>query len=221
MVLAAIALVNSAWLFSVQPTRPIDKKCLNGDCVFLSLSDGLVFFERTGTSAGKARIGEYDSKIAGLLPPVEAALSHLDTQTGWTVVASSFLPPDFDIEAPRLRIRAVDGRGNETVMDEGHVYLHKLMSVDAFSSASRLVIHSSIGSHAYDVRTKVWILPQEGNPQLILDVVGLLESVQAANPERPPGLWIEFETYDGVDGATKGRRLSFVRWDADAKRFIQ
>jgi hypothetical protein len=66
----------------------------------------------------------------------------------------------------------------------------------------------------------VWLLPNAGEPKLLLRAVGALRRFQpiGAGVTGVPGIWIDRETYDGVHAETRGRKLEFWLWDEHSKK---
>lgn len=197
--------------------REIDRRCLQGDCVVLNIEGRQVVARRTGEFSGKRTVGTIAPDGRPFLPPTEAPLRFANSPGGWRVILAAFLPQDFDYNAPELRLRILDPRnGRQTVVDDYNV-LGSFHIGPIFETGNEFLQVSTSGPHAYITRTRVWLLPPDGSPNLLLDVPGTLIRIQTQTGAQPAGLWIDRETYDGVHAETKGRKREFWRWDASNK----
>ena len=101
-------------------------------------------------------------------------------------------------------------------MDDNYNILGDFKAGKILHTDEEFALISSTGAHAYEVRTSVWLLPSSGPPRHVLDVPGLLTTVQLG---RSPGLFIDRQTYDGIHAETKGQVKEFWAWNPDQKAF--
>ena len=195
------------------------RRCLQGDCVRLILERGVVFAQRTGEFSGKREVGPYEARGNSLVPKSEAPIRYAKTPHGWTVVVTAFLPQEFDFNAPNLRLYLFDPRGRRVVVDENYNLLGSFAAGRILHTDGEFAQISSTGDHADMVRTSVWLLPVTGPPKHVLDVHGLLGSIQEPNAGAPPGLWIYLQTYDGMHPETKGEKRAFWVWKPAEQMF--
>lgn len=196
----------------------VDKRCSGDDCVSLSIVGRRVFFEVHGGTAMNAEIGQHDLDAARSLPATEVGLQRANTPSGWSAVASAFLPQEFETE-PGVRVRLMDPRGRVRTIGEGQMLLSFLRAGNLLGNGVELVLLGTTGSRAYVVETKAWHLSEGADPRLVLDCVGLPGSIQRAEGHQPAGIWLDIQTYDGINAVTKGLRRQFVKWDAQRMAF--
>ena len=199
-------------------SKELSRRCLQEDCVVLTVEGGKVFAERTGEFAGKREVANYDSKGASLVPKTEAPIRFSKTPGGWTAVVTAYLPEEFDFDAPELRLYLFDPGGKRAAMDDNYSLLGSFDAGRILNTEDEFALISSTGAHAYVVRTSAWFLPASGPPKHVLDVPGLLASTQESNAG-PPGLFIYRQTYDGIHAETKGEVKEFWIWNPDRKTF--
>jgi len=200
--------------------RELDHRCLEGDCVILSVQNGKVFAERTGEFAGKREIERVDNAGIPFVPSTEAPIRYARTSRGWVAVVSAFLPKEYDFDGPELRLYIFDSQRKLKTVSNQYNFLGSFNAGRIFkNSDSEFVQVSSTGAHAYVVRTVVWLLPTLGSPVAVLDVPGLLNHVQQAATSVAAGLWIDLQTYDGMHAETKGQKTEFWRWNSDRQAF--
>jgi hypothetical protein len=89
---------------------------------------------------------------------------------------------------------------------------------DLLGTGNEFLLVMIQGEHTYVIRTLVWLLPDNSSsPILLLDVPGLVDNIPKAGPGIQAGIWIQRETYDGVNADTKGRKPEFWAWDEAQK----
>ena len=200
-------------LFSAE-ARELDRRCLKGDCVTLSVEGGRVFLDHTGEFADRREVGAYNAAGALLVPHSGAPIRYSKATGGDVIVVAAFLPRELDFNAPELRLYVFDSQGRQLSTDIGYTLLGSLCVGRIFRTQADFVVMSTTGAHSYVVRTTAWYLPPHGGqPRRVLEVVGLLTKVQVARGAEHAGLWIDRETYDGVNWKTKGQLPEFWAWD--------
>lgn len=199
--------------------KELDRRCLAGDCVILMIESGKVLVERTGEFAVKREVAKYDQRGAPLVPSNEAPILYAETPRGWIAIVTAFLPREFDFDAPELRVYILDSQRQQRTVADAYNLLESFHVGRIFNTNSEFVQISTTGSHAYVVRTLVWLLPESGPPTSLMDVPGLLDRIEVPAGQ-PSGLWINREMYDGVRSDTKGQKPEFWKWDADRKMLI-
>jgi hypothetical protein len=201
--------------------RELDRRCLEGDCVILTVENGRVFAERTGEFAGKREVAKVEEAGVPFVPATEAPLNYTKTSRGWITVVSVFLPKEYDFDAPELHLYLYDAQRDRKVVSDLYNFLGSLNVGRIFHGTNAEFVQvSSTGAHAYVVRTIVWLLPAAGTPAVLLDVPGLLSRIQQATSKEPAGLWINRQTYDGVHAETKGEKPEFWMWNPNRKTLI-
>ena len=76
---------------------------------------------------------------------------------------------------------------------------------------------TSYEEHAYNTQTEIWLLPEHGEPRVLLETVGVHKAFSGQATGKPPGVVIARQTYDGVHAETKGTLDEFWAWDSQAK----
>jgi hypothetical protein len=74
--------------------------------------------------------------------------------------------------------------------------------------------------HAYNAQTEIWYLPESGDPKVVLEVQGRVESLAGGRGQGVPGVAVDRQTYDGVHAETKGRVREFYVWDRGTKSLV-
>ena len=74
------------------------------------------------------------------------------------------------------------------------------------------------GEHGYSMQTLIWVLPWQGTPKRVLSVAGVLRGFETGKGSID-GVLIDQETYNGVDGRTRGEQLQLWRWNGDRREF--
>lgn len=182
------------------------------DCFVLGLENGKVFGELTGEIAARREIGNYDPRCKPFVPKTEAPIRCARTAAGWTAIVTAYIPEEFNLYAPRLRVYIFDPKGRRAVVSDNLSQLNSFRAGRILATTEEFVEISSMGGHVDDVRAHVWLLPTTGAPKEVLDEVGLVARDQAAVPDRPHGLWISENAAD-----TKEQRLRYWVWDGAAK----
>jgi hypothetical protein len=117
----------------------------------------------------------------------------------------------------KLRIRFFDPHGklrggSDVMMDLENAALGRL-----FGGTNELLAITSNEEHPYNVQTEIWLLPEQGKPKLLVAVRGVFGEFVAGSSDHKAGVWIDRETYDGVNAATKGRARELWEWNGDEK----
>jgi hypothetical protein len=200
--------------------KEIDRRCLEGDCVILTVEHGVVFAESTGDYVSKREIAKINEAGIPFVPAAEAPIRYAKTDRGWVAVVSAFLPKEFDYTAPELRVYIFDPQRNLRTASDQYNFLGSFNVGGIFHTDAEFVEISTSGSHVYVARTAVWLLPATGPPSLLLDLPGMLRRIRRATPQSAAGLWIDIQTYDGVHAETKGWRPEFWTWSPARVAFI-
>jgi len=200
--------------------REIDRRCLQGHCVILSIENGRVLARRTGgTFTGQTVVGTFAPAGTRFVPPSEAPILHSTMRSGWHVTVSAYLPEEFDYDAPELRVRILAPLGRQETVSDEYNLLGSFHIGSIFNTDSQFLQVCTTGARAYFARSRVWLLGQSGSPELLLDVPGWLAGIETPREGKPAGLWIDRDTYDGVNAETKGHKREFWIWEEGRKTF--
>jgi hypothetical protein len=90
-----------------------------------------------------------------------------------------------------------------------------------FGGTDEVLVFTSNEEHAYNVQTEIWLLPEQGKPKLLAVVPGVFGEFVAASSEHKAGVWIDRETYDGVNSSTKGRALELWEWNGSGQTLVR
>lgn len=214
--LMVLVLLSSPFVFA---EREIDRRCLNGDCVVLVMEGRRVLAHRVGELSGERWIGNFAEEAVTLVGPTEAPVLYATSPMGWRAVVSAFLPAEFDYDAPELRLRIFDAKGEQRTAVDDYNILGSFHIGRIFGTEREFLLMSTTGAHSYVVRTRVWLLPRDGAPFLALEVPGALKRIQTADSGQDAGVWINREMYDGIHAETKGAKQEFWVWN-DSKRTL-
>ena len=198
----------------------IDKKCDRGDCMVLIVNNGDVQVQITGEYRAKRTVGRFDVAVRNYVPNREAPIKHMMTNNGWLVIVTVALPEAFDIAAPSLRLHMLNASTGRKLATDAYNTLNTLSAGELFGTRSNLVLISSTGEHSYVVQTRMWLVPTEGSPRLLLDVTGLVKSIQTTARGSTPGVWIERQNYDGIHSETKSKSSEFWVWSEDQQALV-
>jgi hypothetical protein len=86
-----------------------------------------------------------------------------------------------------------------------------------FGGTDEIVAIQSNEEHSYDSMSGMWLLPQRGEPQQLIDINATLGKFSQGGNKLPPGAWIRRQTYDGVHAETEGWVDEFWVWDTARK----
>jgi len=208
-VIVALASAAIAW---AQPVE-VAKQCLNNFCAELSLDKGLVRFKESANFVPSYIVGQYVSVAHPWVPAEEAPIRMASSNDGWKVIATACLQ-EYDAYGPTIRVRVFDPDGKLREMYDGKYHLDRLEVGDLFggrSGTNTILAIETSGAHSYEVQAVIWVLSDKSKPKRLLEIAGVLDRFQTGVPKR--GVWIKRETYDGINGSTKGRRAEFWSWN--------
>jgi hypothetical protein len=83
-----------------------------------------------------------------------------------------------------------------------------------FGGSDEILAITSNEEHAYNVLTNIWLLPQRGEPKVLIENQGTFGKFSGRVAGETPGVMISHQTYDGVDASTKGLVQQFYIWDS-------
>jgi len=163
-------------------------------------------------------IGKYVSAVQRLVPRTEAPIRDLRSPRGWHIVVSSFLYKEGEkagLAGLRVRFFGPDGKlrgiGEVLMVLEGDEVGHLFGGDDDI-----FVIQSNV-EHSYNSMVNMWLLPERGTPQRLIDVNATLGEFSKIGGGARPGVWIRRQTYDGEHAETKGWADEFWVWDPTKK----
>jgi hypothetical protein len=195
----------------------LDRFCWRQDqCRFLRIEDGKVVFV---DPRRQLALGEYVAADQAFVPPLEAPIRDLSLPSGGRVVISAFLDHTNTSEVGlHVRFFSSKGkvRGSQTVL----MMLIQGTAGRLFGGTDDIVAVTSQEEHSYNTRTDIWLVPVKGSIRNLLSAYGDYEEFRREGGNRPPGVWVNVEMYDGVHASTKGQRLRFYRWDSARKRLL-
>ncbi len=125
----------------------------------------------------------------------------------WTVVVSAAIP-EYGPNGPTIRLRILDSKGKVDRVCDGEMYLIRLEVGRLFGGDSEIVAVETSGSHVYTIQSAVWLLPNRGKPKELASENGNIDRFETG-PNA--GVWVDLETYDGINGSSKGRKPTFFR----------
>ncbi|HTQ55736.1 MAG TPA: hypothetical protein VMI94_14815 [Bryobacteraceae bacterium] len=159
-------------------------------------------------------LGHYVSEARHLVPDTEAPVRDLRTVTGWRIIASAYLDHVHSAARTRLRFFGPDGRIRRT---EQVLELVERTDIGTlFGGVDEIFAITSNEEHVYNDETRVWLLPAQGKPVLLLSVAGAYSQF-SGDPNVAPSLTVGRQRYDGVHAETKGIEREFYFWDSARK----
>lgn len=164
-------------------------------------------------------LGRYVSADQPLVPQSEAPIRELRSDLGWRIVLSAFL--DHSEGRAKLRIRFFDPLGKLRGSSDAMMTLLDAKLGRLFGGTDEVLAFTSNEEHAYNVETEIWLLSEQGKPKLLVYVHGLLGEFVAASSEHKAGVWIDRDTYDGVNASTKGRARELWEWNGNEQTLVQ
>jgi len=183
-------------------------------CSILEVKDGVVQLrDESSRAPRRITIGRYVAEDQQFVPRTEAPTSDLRSLSGWRVVVSAVL--DHQELGVRQRLRFFDSRGVLRLQYDALAVLEQQRIGRLFGGADEVLAVTSNEEHAYNARTDIWFLPEQGDPKQVLSVVGVFQTFRKESDS--PGVVLARQTYDGVDSKTKGFVREEYAWDAIAK----
>jgi hypothetical protein len=189
-----------------------------GDCNELVVRNNVVEFVSTGLIPRRLTIGRYVPSDQPLVGKGEAPILDLSSGTDWHIVVTAGFFYGSDPTGPYLAAYLFGSRGKLWTKTKMDMSLENYGIGDLLGTAQEFLEITTGGPHAYAVHTFVWLLPRDGPPKLLLNAYGMLDRIEPAHADRPGGLWVEMQTYDGLHSETKGWRSQFWRWDQQSLR---
>lgn len=209
-VLAMIPLLAAAAALPGQ----IDSICRE-HCDALAVQDGKVRFIDQWPPARTLDLGKYQPAAQALVPRTEAPILDLHSPRGWHIIVSVYLDHEEDEPETHVRFFSPDGmlRATQNVLlsVEG-TELGKL-----FGDSDEVFAIASWEEHAYNVQSKIWLLPAVGAPTLLLDIPGVFQRFLSGAQGNAAGVTVARQTYDGVHADTKGALEEFYAWNPTTK----
>jgi hypothetical protein len=192
----------------------VDSACFNGRCEFLTVRAGMVHFAALGPPARDFPIGRYVETARHLVPASEAPIWSGHSTGGLRVVVSAVLDHENGCSALRVRFLRRDGRS--LAQDKMIAVPETVRMGHLFGGKDELFGITATEEHVYNVETVIWLLSGDVTaPKEILRTEGVLRTF-ITHPGKQ-GVWIDHETYNGVDARTKGWIRQFWVWDAKRK----
>jgi len=209
-----LTLILCQLLTTVVPGQ-IDRACFpDGSCQYLAVQEGTARFIDPSPPARNLTLGPYLSSEQEAVPRTEAPIRVRSTST-WRVVLSAFLDHESGGTATRLRFFRIDG--SQHGQYDGLFQLDNLVVGRLFGGNDEIAAVATVGEHSYDVKTALWLLPANGDPEQLAEVQGSLSRFVNGNGGSTPGVWINRETYDFEHAETKGHVPEFWEWDRTRK----
>jgi hypothetical protein len=161
-------------------------------------------------------LGRYAASAQNLVPRTEAPIREIKSARGWRIVASAYLDHDQDELHARLRLFGPDGKLKGTgdilsVVEEAKV-------AGLVGGNDEVFVVTSNEEHAYNAQTEIWLLPEHGDPKVLLQIQGDFGGFIGQNLTR--GVAIARQTYDGIDAKTKGTVQELYVWNPETKSLV-
>lgn len=203
-------------LLAVSLNGQVDKVC-RVYCQTIVVEGGVVkFLDETPPAPRKLDMGSYLAEVQAKVPRAEAPIRELNSSTGWKIIATAFIHHESDNAGmPGVRLRFFDPRGVEQATDDLLEILDEAQIGQLFGGDDQIFAAMSEEEHAYNVETKLWLLPDRGKPKRLLRIRGALGSFAAG--DLASGVTIARQTYDGEHAGTKGTIREFFSWNRKAK----
>lgn len=182
-------------------------------CEILAVDHGDVVYVEPGIR--RMVIGQYVSAARSFVPAPEAPIRDVRSPSGWHVVVSSFL--DCKEVSAELRVRLFRPDGTLGGVSDILTVLEGIEVGYLFGDGDDVLAIQSSEEHSYNSRTDVWLLPNRGEPQRLLDINATLGRFSGAVKGARPGVWVNRQTYDGVHASTKGWVGEFWVWNHQRK----
>ena len=195
--------------FLLQAGRQVDRVCQNNYCRSLVIQQGEVRLVET-TPNRDLVLGRYLEAEQRFVQKNEAPLASLQSGRGWHIVIASFLDRVNDRAAMKVHFLAPDGR--LAVTEDVLMVLDDADVGNLFGDKDEVLAITSNEEHAYNAETSIWLLLDKAKPKLLLRVKGVIEGFIRAGREH--GVWIDRQTYDGVNPLTKQHVREFWKWNA-------
>jgi hypothetical protein len=192
----------------------IDSICRD-QCEILAVQEGTVRFIDQWPPTRNLDLGKYAPAAQRLVPRTEAPVRDLRSPRGWRVVASVYLDHDEDEILMHIRFFGPDGKLRTTsgVLSA----LEQTAIGNLFGGNDEVFAITSNEEHAYNAQTELWLLPERGDPKLLIEIQGVPQNFSGQAAGTVPGVMIARQTYDGVRSETKGTVQEFYAWEPKTK----
>jgi len=209
-VITALVLFQLAAVSAPVPGQ-VDSICREGKCEIVTVQKGRV---RRIDQWRDLDLGKYAVDAQHLIPSTEAPVSDLRSARGWRVVASVYFEHGEDDIRMNIRFFGPDRKLRLT--DEGLYFLLEAEIGNLFGGNDEIFAITSTEEHAYNVLTNIWLLPERGEPKVLIEDQGTFGKF-SGRVVREPGVTTHHQTYDGVNADTKGLVQQFYAWDSKRK----
>ena len=204
--------------------KQVHKVCWETICNSIVLRDERVKFvsddSTDPTLHREVDLGVYVPS-AGALVLTEAPIRDFVLTNGWRVVFSEAITKE---KGPILKIRYYNLKGVLKVLKMLSEDMPGLLSCyfgNLLGESDILVGYTTTWEHAYSVQSSIWLLPDSGDPRLLLEVTGVLSKFIDGEHDVKPGVIVDVESYDGMNPQTKGRTRKMWIWDRGLKAFLK
>lgn len=200
----------------------ISRICVDSDCRCLVLHNGEVRFRRKGTGALSVdrAIGPYLKQYQRLVASNELPILER-SYSGWRIIVSAALIEDED-NGPIMKFRFF-GPTHHLIGDyQGDLGVLNLRLGRLFGGESVIAAATTEGVHAYDNMAIVWLLPERGALETLLQKPGSVARIENAGPNGTrAGVWVNRQIYDGVHPETKREIHKFWQWRANERKLVR
>lgn len=186
-------------------------------CKILAVEHGSVTYTEPGLRS--LVIGKYVGVAQRFFARTEAPIGDLRSPNGWHIVVGSFLPKD-EKSGAMLHIRFLGPDGKPRGTEEALMTLEAIEVGHLFGGPDDILAIQSNEEHSYNSMLGIWVLPEHGNPQKLIEMNATLRRFSRGHNGARPGAWISRQTYDGAHAETKGWVDEFWVWDPARKSLV-
>jgi len=158
-------------------------------------------------------LSQYQAAVA----PAEAPTRIATTRNGWKILATRGFGKELEIAGPIHFYYFIDSSDAVRIRESGNLYLDALYAGNVLCPGREHIVIAERGHHSADVRTRVWLLGEDGAPILVFDELGYLESISTRSSEGNPRLYL---LVPGVEDFGVKRTWREKSWEWDEKSLV-
>jgi len=163
-------------------------------------------------------LGPYLNEYQDLVGPKEAPVRLLAASSGWKVIVSWGFPWE-EWVWPRFVLYFLSPEGKLRLREEGEGLLERIEVGRLFNTLTELVLVAQRGSHSFSAMVRVWVLPFEGSPRLVLNESAMMGRVETGGGGKGPGLVVSRADASGLLRSDWRWEKAFWAWDETTKSF--
>lgn len=195
----------------------ISRACFDSECRYLIRRDGKIKFVRTGTIPVDRIVGPYLREYQDLVPIKEPPVLERHF-SDWRIIVSAVLLED-EYNGPIMRFRFLGPGGRLLGSYDDDLEVLSLSIGKLFGGSNTVAAATTSGAHVYDNTALVWLLPDNEAVKTLLQIPGSTgRIVRVSEGHGPAGIWVNRQTYNGVNPKTKREVPEFWEWHEREKK---